>query len=162
MRQHRYCVLHPLTGRYVLQRGEVHQVKVFERPIVYFIQGELTKRIKIGSTQWLIDERMRHLQTGSPDELVFIGAYFGTDFTETELHTLFASTRVHGEWFEPSHEIEHFVSEHCVTDLGSHFYTFQQIQDGTLSLEQAIRLGPKQLAKRYEKHLANIAASISF
>ncbi|WP_273024334.1 GIY-YIG nuclease family protein [Rheinheimera sp.] len=137
-------------------------MKVFDRPVVYFIQGKLTKRIKIGSTQWPIDERMKNLQIGSPDELIFLGAYLGDNFTETQLHNLFVEARLHGEWFEPSIAIEQFILKHCFTDLRSSFYTYLQIKEGNISLEQALKLGSQNLAEMYEKHLAGLVAGIRF
>lgn len=137
-------------------------MKVFDRPVVYFIQGKLTQRIKIGATQGLIDERIKSLQTGSPDELVFLGAYLGEEFTENELHDFFSEARLHGEWFEPTIAIKQFILKYCVTDLSSSLYVYQQIQSGKMSLEQAIQVGSKNLANRYEKYLSDVTASISF
>lgn len=137
-------------------------MKVFKRPVVYFIQGRLTQRIKIGSTQCLIDERMKELQTGSPDELTFIGVYFGSQYTESQTHDLFSKSRLHGEWFEPTDDIFKFIASDCVTDLKSSYFTYQQIENGSLSIEQAVNLEPKELARRYDVYLSKLAASISF
>ena len=137
-------------------------MKVFKRSVVYFIQGKLTQRIKIGSTQCLIDERMKELQTGSPDELNFIGAYFGSQYSETQVHDLFSKSRLHGEWFEPTDDIFKFIANDCVTDLKSSYFTYQQIEDGSLPLEQVVNLEPKELARRYDVYLSKLVSSISF
>jgi hypothetical protein len=71
---------------------------------IYFIRGELTGRIKIG---WATKpgERLKALQTASPDKLLIVAAHPGNGRDEKALHQQFAAHRVHGEWFEGVPEI---------------------------------------------------------
>lgn len=78
---------------------------------VYFIQPVGGGLIKIGVAT-NPDSRLLGLQTGCPVELRLIGVIAGAgQATETELHQRFASTRVRGEWFEPTAELLTLISE---------------------------------------------------
>jgi len=63
--------------------------------MVYFIQGETTKLVKIGQSVNPA-ARLRDLQIGSPDVLKLLAA---VDGSEKEFHKMFAKQRVRGEWF---------------------------------------------------------------
>lgn len=93
--------------------------------MVYFIQGEITRLIKIGCTircpqlrtpNAKKEERkgqcfrIEELQTGSPDELVVLACVpqWGVK-EEYALHKRFAHLRVRGEWFRPEKELLDFV-----------------------------------------------------
>ena len=72
--------------------------------MIYFIQGEQTKLVKIGKTRnvW---NRIEQMQSLSPDLLNVVAvmnpAEAKTDAQrEAELHRRFFSYNVHGEWFE--------------------------------------------------------------
>lgn len=79
---------------------------------VYFIQGESTKLIKIGKANDPI-ERLKGLQTGSPDKLVLLGVIPCTSVQvqEVALHEDFQAFKVHGEWFSPSPELLEYISK---------------------------------------------------
>lgn len=72
---------------------------------VYFIQARTLGLIKIGHTTGSVAARLGTLQTGSPDELILLGAMPGTCDDEAALHEQFKSCRLHGEWFRPTPEI---------------------------------------------------------
>jgi hypothetical protein len=100
-------------------------------PIIYFIQCEQTKFIKIGITTDL-SRRLEVLQTGNaeklevlaiisyprerglsklcplPDERI-VRAYITR--LERELHDKFFKFHVRGEWFKPEKELTDFISE---------------------------------------------------
>lgn len=66
---------------------------------LYAVQGEITRRVKIGRTTDMLD-RMRALQACSPDVLHVIG----TDtrgMSEGAIHAALSDHRLHGEWFAP-------------------------------------------------------------
>jgi hypothetical protein len=75
---------------------------------VYFIQGELTRLIKIGYAR-VINSRMTLLQCGSPDVLRLVWHYEAPQSHEAELHRIFASARAHGEWFRPEADLVNFI-----------------------------------------------------
>jgi hypothetical protein len=73
---------------------------------LYFIQGEQTRRIKVGISDKPLS-RMRQLQAGSPDKLALLavvkyGGYSArsrAESAEQQLHSEFKDSCVHGEWF---------------------------------------------------------------
>jgi hypothetical protein len=72
------------------------------KPDVYFIAGEGTDLIKIGSSND-VRARLNDLQCGSPVPLRVIGiAKSGGVDLEYSLHSEFAGSRAHGEWFKVS------------------------------------------------------------
>jgi hypothetical protein len=79
---------------------------------VYFIQGETTKRIKIGIA-WNPKQRIIELQAGSPDRLSLLLTLRTVNSADDErhLHHQFKDFRLHGEWFEAAPEILQFVTE---------------------------------------------------
>jgi hypothetical protein len=72
---------------------------------VYFIQADIGGPVKIG---WAKDpaKRCRDLQTGSPHRLVVRAFIPGTIGDEARLHRQFRSSRLEGEWFTPTAEME--------------------------------------------------------
>jgi len=84
--------------------------------LVYFIQGTITKLIKIGRTDRVVRNpeklRFKELQAGSPDELVILACV--PEWSKKEecvLHRGFAHLRVHGEWFRPEQELLDFLDK---------------------------------------------------
>lgn len=72
---------------------------------IYFMKPvNLNGPIKIGHTV-MPDHRLCVLGYWSPFELEFIGLHEGTIGDEWNLHTKFASYRLHNEWFLPSDEM---------------------------------------------------------
>lgn len=81
--------------------------KAGRRPeFVYFVEAETSRLIKIGVARDMT-ERLRGLQTGSPDKLRVIALIRTADPERLEqvLHLEFRDTRQHGEWFKPSPEL---------------------------------------------------------
>lgn len=76
--------------------------------MVYFVVGELTGLVKIGSAVDPID-RLRTLQTGSPDRLTLVTTIAGGEKAERALHKQFSGSRVHGEWFSPTPDLLAFI-----------------------------------------------------
>ena len=70
---------------------------------LYFVQGEITKRIKIGISE-KINTRFSGLQTDSPDILTLRMLFLHVSIerlgkAEKFLHSLFKEYHSHGEWF---------------------------------------------------------------
>lgn len=76
--------------------------------MIYFIQPVDGGSIKIGKANSPPD-RLRELQTGSPDRLKIIGMMQGDEATEYALHDLFARHRLDGEWFSPDDDLTEFI-----------------------------------------------------
>jgi hypothetical protein len=77
---------------------------------VYAIQAVNLKTIKIGfSTD--VSQRLRALQTGSPDELKIIGCWLGTQDEEGKIHSKMAQWLVHGEWFLPAADLIELIAK---------------------------------------------------
>lgn len=70
--------------------------------MIYFIQEEQRRAIKIGYTAGDPLDRMADLQTGNPDTLNLIGVTSGTTKKEGKLHDVFSPEHIRGEWFKPS------------------------------------------------------------
>ena len=69
--------------------------------MIYFIQNEANRSIKIGYTGGEVSGRLRQLQTSSSDRLKLLGSIPGTEEDEKFLHRQFDSYRLSGEWFRP-------------------------------------------------------------
>jgi len=78
--------------------------------VIYFVQGEMTKLIKIGQTKALVP-RLKALQTASPDKLILLGTIIpgGRYQSDSDIHTELADYRVQGEWFAPEREVLEFM-----------------------------------------------------
>lgn len=76
----------------------------------YFIQRIDGGPIKIGKAKY-IRSRLWALQGASPVQLICL-AYFAGDF-ELEVHRLFHSVRLAGEWFNPDPTLLAFIAEHA-------------------------------------------------
>lgn len=72
-------------------------MKLYQYNLIYFVRDKVTKLIKIGQTKVDINNRIKELQTGSPDILELIGVTFETYTSESELHSKFTKYRKHGE-----------------------------------------------------------------
>lgn len=79
--------------------------------MVYFVQGEVTRLIKIGYTQSDSEQRFKALQTGSPDILLCLATIDGKQSKELQLHMQFKDSWHHGEWFEPTLELLDFIAK---------------------------------------------------
>lgn len=76
-------------------------------PRIYFIkQGDF---VKIGVSRD-IDNRIKALQTGSPDELELLADEYGDEITERWLHELFSNQWHRGEWFRLDDEIINYIN----------------------------------------------------
>jgi hypothetical protein len=82
---------------------------------VYFILSETSGLIKIGYTERPVTERLSALQISTPDRLEVIGRLSGNQALERELHSMFAGSRVSGEWFKASSDLVSFI-EHTASD----------------------------------------------
>ena len=69
---------------------------------VYFIQGQVTRLVKIGYTANCLYDRLNTIQSNSPDKLTLLKTVKGDRKLEQLLHKQFESVRSHGEWFYPS------------------------------------------------------------
>lgn len=73
--------------------------------MIYFIQNESNRAIKIGFTGEDVPSRMAQLQTASPDRLKLLGSIPGTTEDECFLHEMLDSYRMSGEWFRPHRDV---------------------------------------------------------
>lgn len=128
-------------------------MKVFENSLVYFVQGEITKLVKIGKTSGGIEDRVSTLQTGSPDKLSVIGIGFEPYITESGLHCLFDEFRQHGEWFLPAKEIIEYVENNCFKTIWSAYHAYYEVHAKRISYEEALFLTESQLFKLANQRL---------
>lgn len=71
--------------------------------------------IKIGVTID-INDRLKTLQVGSPDQLELVGAIASprAHWLEIDLHIRFQEARSHGEWFRPVDELLEIIEQHSL------------------------------------------------
>jgi hypothetical protein len=81
---------------------------VSRRALTYFVQGTLTKNIKIGKTEDGLPNRLGKLQGSSPDILVCLTTVFGD--REHAYHIRFNHLWSHGEWFKPGQDLLDFIA----------------------------------------------------
>lgn len=74
----------------------------------YAIRCTATGRVKIGKSK-NPHSRLRELQTGASAPLELVGILA---CAEEDAHRRLEEWRLHGEWFEPSDEVEAFVQRH--------------------------------------------------
>jgi hypothetical protein len=80
--------------------------------VVYFVRAGKRGPIKIGMARHA-GRRVAGLSSGSPKRLEVIGTTLGGLRMERFLHKLFASSRLHGEWFRPSRELRRWITMLC-------------------------------------------------
>ena len=105
--------------------------------MIYFIQAGRLGPIKIGHTNNGVEERLKELQTGSPDKLILIGIIEGDVKKEQELHKRFKNYRVRGEWFNNSPELDNYILKHIVKYKERHSFK-DDIRTG-VDLEQILQ-----------------------
>ncbi len=84
---------------YMHRKNRANHLSLTHAPLVYFVAHEPTAVVKIGTTNNLAT-RLRQLQAGSPVPLSVLFCIPGGRAIERELHTRFATSRTHGEWFK--------------------------------------------------------------
>lgn len=75
--------------------------------MVYFIEGEQTKLIKIGVAVDVL-QRLQTLQGGSPDKLRVLKV-IEDESADANYHSLFSADWSHREWFRPSKSLVKFI-----------------------------------------------------
>ncbi|MFL0798786.1 MAG: GIY-YIG nuclease family protein [Cellvibrionaceae bacterium] len=122
--------------------------KVFENALIYFVQGDQTRRIKIGKTNNPMEDRLRNLQTGSPDKLSVIGMTFEPYANEELMHNDFQDLRVHGEWFEESSRIYEYINGSCFKSIEGLYCVYFEVLAGHISFEEARSMSEQDLYNR--------------
>lgn len=80
-----------------------------QRIFLYFIQGEMTRLIKIGQTRNHPHQKLYEFQSASPDKLRLLKVAHAEKGYEKQLHLQFGPNRAHGTWFYPSQELLEFI-----------------------------------------------------
>ena len=88
-----------------LEHSDIKSQRIF----LYFIQGEMTRLIKIGQTCHHPHQKLYEFQNASPDKLRLLKVAHAGKGYEKQLHLQFASNRAHGTWFYPSQELMEFI-----------------------------------------------------
>lgn len=123
--------------------------------MIYFFQGEITRRIKIGFTTRFIHNRMSSLQIGSPDKLLFVGAHPGDERTEYHLHNRFRENYSHGEWFNESEELTLYIERFCIHDMEVAHSVDSLVSGGVATYEDLLQLDYKEINERYMSYIAD-------
>lgn len=104
--------------------------------MIYFIRENHAGAIKIGYTEKAPEQRLRELQTGSPNKLYLIATMPGEKKDEAILHLLFAKYRLNSEWFSQNNELELFINTHAKYEY-SEFLIRMQLNKIKPQLEEA-------------------------
>jgi Meiotically Up-regulated Gene 113 (MUG113) protein len=75
--------------------------------VVYFIQGDHSKLVKIGKTVNIV-QRLNVLRGAGPDQLTVL-AVIPNENDDHKYHERFADAWSHGEWFHPSPDLLAFI-----------------------------------------------------
>lgn len=80
--------------------------------MIYFIQDCETENIKIGFAKEP-KNRLTNLQTATSNNLNLLAEMNGDRIKEQEIHKLFSSDLVRGEWFKFSNKLKRFIDENA-------------------------------------------------
>lgn len=80
--------------------------------MIYFIQAEDSKAIKIGIAD-NPQRRLAALATGSAEPLTLLGVQHGVKADEIDLHRRFRSLRLKGEWFQPGQDLLDYINQYA-------------------------------------------------
>lgn len=112
---------------------------------VYFVRAETTGLIKIGISRDMA-QRLKALQTGSPDKLAVLGVIRCDRPVdkEREFHARFRAQHSHGEWFRPSPALEAFIAAEAVDLAADAEHKRQQmlqswIERGIITADDQVR-----------------------
>jgi hypothetical protein len=79
--------------------------------MIYFIEAVGLAHVKIGRTDKPLDRRLATLQIGNSFPLRVLGTVHGFKSDEGYYHRRFRSSRIRGEWFEWTPELERVVAK---------------------------------------------------
>ncbi len=81
---------------------------------VYLIKSQNRPVVKIGKAKDPI-ERVKQIQTGSPDLLYLYAAIYSENsvLLESQFHTLLANDWIRGEWFNFTKDTEAIIYKYC-------------------------------------------------
>ena len=81
------------------------------RNMIYFVQGQKTKLVKIGysANKNSFKARLSQLQCQNADRLIVLRTMAGGRLTESALHLKHKKSRMQGEWFKYSASIKRDV-----------------------------------------------------
>ncbi len=80
--------------------------------MIYFIQDCETENIKIGFAKEP-KNRLSNLQSANSNDLTLLAEMDGDKIKEKEIHKLFSSDLVRGEWFKFSDKLKSFIDENA-------------------------------------------------
>lgn len=116
--------------------------------MIYFItEVDSKNRIKIGYSK-TPSNRLRVLQTGSPEKLAILNVIDGGLDKEKEIHNKFAHLHVNGEWFRNTKELYDFIYSHPEHYLAG--FTAQNIEDQFPNYSSCVGDPPEALKKLYD------------
>ena len=108
--------------------------------MIYFARSG--KFVKIGCAA-NVESRLKSLQTGSAHAVRLVGTMPGSYKTEKELHHVFSSYRMMGEWFRITGKLET-----CLQSFSDHGRKHAEVKTVRELLENGMHLRIRQKAKR--------------
>ncbi|MDO6524720.1 GIY-YIG nuclease family protein [Motilimonas sp. 1_MG-2023] len=125
--------------------------------MIYFIQGEITKKIKIGHTDNIIlEDRLQPIRSSSPDKIMFLGGMPGDRSLESTLKKRFNKFNSHGEWFFENNDLYSFISNNCIFNEDILSIVIEEINQGNIDYKVAKSLGESDI-KEIQRKIINTA-----
>lgn len=122
-----------------------HDVQLhYETAWTYFVGSREQEVVKIGVTTRL-KSRMSALRNSSPIPIKLFAVAFGSSDIEPCLHDRFAESRLHGEWFKLTDEINDCIESIKNNDLGKYIperMYFASVEERAKHLAEAIKHRP--------------------
>jgi T5orf172 domain len=121
--------------------------------MIYFIQGKITKRIKIGFSKNPA-QRIKQLQTPVAEDYEILLILPGEYKSESFFHKYFSEFRVKNEWFEPSSKLLEAIKEK--QQFLEEKEKLRQGRENRIFLNQMIRYYAKNYGEQRKTNLSTV------
>ena len=101
--------------------------------MIYFIQNELTKNIKIGYSNDP-EKRIKSLKTSIPENISILKVINGSRIEEKQIHKMFDKYRITGEWFYENKEILEFIKRDVYIQESGYTQESEYIRNNTFKV----------------------------
>jgi hypothetical protein len=93
------------------------------------------------------------MRSSSPDKLTYLGGMPGTRDKERKIQSLFEKYHSHGEWYEENDDLISYININCLPDGDSLEIIINDIENGMLDYEQALKMTRDQIKDIQRKRI---------